>query len=199
MSRRNGGQGAPKRRNKKPKSLSYKLPFRMFLSESDKAVFEEVLTKVELLTEITLPLGKCTAADVQLMRDCFNLASLFRDKAIGHAVNEEFVTENAQVWDRLAVHFPQFYKKTLGGCYVCTADEMNTLRDGFIFVGKLIRIEFANEPGWVLKCYHALKYSILANEHSPVGDSVNAGPNELENAAVRAITNGNSLAKRCVA
>ena len=79
------------------------------------------------------------------------------------------------------------------------SDEMNTLRDGFIFVGKLIRIEFANEPGWVLKCYHALKYSILADEHSPVGDSVNAGPNELEDAAVRAITNGNSLAKRCVA
>lgn len=200
MSQRNGGQGVKSKRRVKKRKPHYAMPYSMFLDQADKDAFEAVLNKIGLITEITLPLGQCTMDDVQLMRDMFNLGSIFRDKAIGHAINPEYVAENEELWMRLAKVFPDYYFKALDGCFVCTAEEMNVLRDGIAFVGNLIRAEFESEPAWVFKCYRALKHRVLKNEYQMLGNTENPGmlapPNELETAVTRAVNRSAQIISR---
>ena len=142
-----------KKPRKKSRPKSYYSPF--LLKGEDMDMMREVVLRFELITEMKLHRGECDAVDMNILRDmlnvtCIGLVSREERAEYAMAVHEDF---------RKAAHALSAVIKRgkESGRFVCTADELNTLRDVVALAGDHLHDSIDNCPRRFLREWRVMQ------------------------------------------
>ena len=154
-----------KKPRKKSRAKSYYSPFALTSEDMDK--MREVCLRFELIAEYKLHRGECDAVDMNILRDmlnvtCVGLVTRESRAEYAMAVHEDF-RRAAQALS--AVIRRGNDKKT--GRYVCTADELNTLREVIELAGDHLRDSIDTCPRRFLREWKAMQW---LKEHNVKGE-----------------------------
>lgn len=161
--------------NKKPrhkrKVKTLFSPYRIRQSDIDK--IQGDFLKFEMLCELKLPMGNCTADDMRCMRDWFNLVKmiiLFPEERFwlnqcvvdaAEAVGIEDIDVVEEIvplcCDASSAVSAVLHRGIATGSFVCKADELNHIRDFAIYAGPIIHKSFELCPRRTIKEYLAMR------------------------------------------
>jgi len=136
-----------------------------FIQQKDLDALKSLFTKMELITEITLPTGKCKKEDVDAMGDFVNLG--FTLLHFGNYIEPTLKTTADKEFADLFQSFSNLYERSeRTGSMTCYASELNGIRDGMAVIGDIVREEFEREPAHVLDCYYGMNEYVFT-EYTP--------------------------------
>ena len=116
MGKRNGGQGSAKTRKKRGHGRSGRYSTTaLMVNPAAIGEIRSLVVKAGLLVEYTLPEGKCTAADVFLLRDVYNLAASLSSPDLAKATNPEYFDAYTQELLDLDKNFGDFFRRFIDG------------------------------------------------------------------------------------
>lgn len=160
-------------KNKKPRKKYHPKPRRMpCFDEEQRASVRAMVDRFELVAEIALPRGTADFEDMSCMRSLL-LHALIGAVSRGWIKDEDKmdgITTIEKARDALFSVVARAFKRagTEKPHFVCTADELNALRDGVDVAGSFIRDSVDTTPMRCLQEFYASKYLLRRAQGRPV-------------------------------
>lgn len=146
----------------------HKQNFATNFKQCDVDMLKEIITNVELITELKLPAGNCCYQDAALIRDTINFCTWgaqYKDK-ISKDLNQDWLADRYPIFLKGHELFGAFYKRgnDKGGQnddsvrYVATGEELCALRDAIMVAGDFFKQMLEDTPIITVKLFMAMKH-----------------------------------------